>query len=245
MPDISVIVPISPIKQNPEISILSETIASIRHHLPDSEIILCFDGVRPEQDPRRGDYEEAIRRILWTADRSWGAVVPFVWDDHLHQVGMLRRVIETIETPLMMLVEQDTPLVCDEFIAWDSITEFIMSGKSNCVRLHHEAVLPQEHLPMMHGVEEDFIRTSQFSARPHVATVAFYRQLLAKFSPDAQCFVEDLAHGLIDEAYKRDGMAGWNLWRLHIYAKDPNNLCRSRHTDGRAGEPKWDSLQTF
>lgn len=242
---LTVVIPVSPIASHPETHILEETIASVRHHLKDAEIILCFDGVREEQESRRGDYEEAIRRVLWKADKQWGAVVPYLFDTHLHQVGMLRAVIETIETPLMLFCEQDTPLVTSEFIAWDSITEFITSGKSNCVRLHHEAVIPEPHLPMMLGVEEDFIRTSQFSARPHVATVAFYRQLLAKFSPNANAFVEDLAHGIIDEAYKRDGMAGWNLWRLHIYGKDPNNLCRSRHTDGRAGEAKFDGKQIF
>jgi hypothetical protein len=145
----------------------------------------------------------------------------------------------------MMYVEADTPLVTDELIAWDDITQFILSGKSNCVRLHHEGVLPKEHLPMMHGEEDGYIRTSQFSARPHIATTAFYRQLLSHFSPDANCFIEDKAHGVIDQAFKVDGMAGWNLWRLHIYGKDPNNLKRSLHLDGRAGEAKFDESQRF
>jgi hypothetical protein len=242
---VTVVVPVSPIKEHPEISIVSETIASVRHHLKDAEILLCFDGVREEQSDRRADYEEAIRRILWKADKQWKACVPFIFDRHLHQVGMLRRVIETIETPLMLFVEQDTPLVTDEFIAWDDITQFILSGQSNCVRLHHEGVLPKEHLPMMHGEECGYIRTSQFSARPHIATLAFYRQLLEHFSPEACSFVEDLAHGILDQAYKLDGMRGWNMWRLHIYAKDPNNLKRSLHLDGRAGEAKYDGEQVF
>lgn len=241
---ISVVIPISPIKQHPEISILAETVASVRHHLPSAEIFLMFDGVRAEQESHRDDYEEAIRRTLWAA-KQWGAVVPFIHDSHLHQVGMLRQVIDHITTPLLLFCEQDTPLVVDELIAWDDMVAFIESGQSNCIRLHHEGVLPQEHLPMMHGEECGYIRTSQFSARPHLATVAFYRQLLEHFSPDANAFVEDKAHGVIDQAYKLDGMAGWNLWRLHIYAKDPNNLKRSWHSDGRAGEPKWDSSQTF
>lgn len=241
---ITIVMPVSVIKQNPETSILEQTVASVRHHLPGAEIMLMFDGVRDEQRTRTADYEEAVRRILWKA-KGWGAIVPHIFDQHLHQVGMLRRVLEEIRTPLLMFVEQDTPLVCDEFIAWDDITQFILSGQSNCVRLHHEGVLPKEHLPMMHGEECGYIRTSQFSARPHIATIAFYRQLLEYFSPDACCFVEDKAHGVLDRAYKLDGMAGWNLWRLHIYAKDPNNLKRSGHLDGRAGEPKFDGKQIF
>jgi hypothetical protein len=242
---ITVIVPCSPIASHPETNVLEHTLDSVRHHLPDVEIHLCFDGVREEQESRRADYEEAIRRTLWKADKEWGAVVPHIFDEHLHQVGMLRSSIETIETPMLMFVEQDTPLVCDEFIAWDDITQFILSGQSNCVRLHHEAVIPEPHLPMMHGEECGYIRTSQFSARPHIATVAFYRQLLTHFTPDAKCFIEDKAHGVLDQAFKVDGMRGWNIWRLHIYAKDPNNLKRSLHSDGRAGEPKWDGDQIF
>jgi hypothetical protein len=241
---ITVVVPVSPIKSHPDTHVLEETLDSVRHHLPDAELFLMFDGVRKEQAKRIGDYEEAIRRTLWVA-KSWGAVVPFIFDRHKHQVGMLRHVLDEIRTPLLMFVEQDTPLVTDELIAWDNITDFITSGQSNCVRLHHEGVIPEPHLPMMHGEEQGYIRTSQFSARPHVATVAFYRKLLDCFTPDANCFVEDKAHGVIDQAFKLDGMAGWNLWRVHIYAKDPNNLKRSWHLDGRAGEAKWDDQQTF
>lgn len=237
--------PVSVIKSHPDISILTETLASVRHHLPDCEILLCFDGLRKEHADRRQDYEESIRRTLWHCDKVLGNVAPFIFDRHMHQVGMLRAVLDEIRTPLLMFVEQDTPLVTDELIAWDDITQFILSGQSNCVRLHHEGVLPKEHLPMMHGEECGYIRTSQFSARPHVATLAFYRQLLQHFSPDAKCFVEDKAHGVLDQAFKVDGMAGWNLWRLHIYAKDPNNLKRSFHLDGRAGEPKLDETQVF
>lgn len=245
MTPLTVVVPVSVIRSHPDTSVLTETLDSVRFHLPDAELIVTFDGVRPEQADRQADYDEFTRRALWMLDHRYGNAAPFIFDTHHHQSGMLRAVLGEVRTPLLMYVEQDTPLVTDELIAWDSITDFITSGKSNGVRLHHEGVIPVEHEAMMHGVEEDFIRTSQFSARPHVATVAFYRQLLEHFSPNACAFIEDKAHGVIDQAYKLDGMAGWNLWRLHIYAKDPNNLKRSYHTDGRAGEPKWSSLQTF
>lgn len=242
---ITVVVPVSPIASHPSTEILDQTLDSIRFWHPTAEIILSFDGVRAEQKQRQRDYDEFTRRALWKADHHYHGVFPWIWDEHRHQVGMLRGIIDQIRTPLMLFVEQDTPLVIDEPIDWDAITEFIMSGRSNCVRLHHEAVLPEPHLALMHGVEDGFIRTSQFSARPHVATVAFYRRLLEMFSPNACSFVEDKAYGVIDNAYRLDGMAGWNLFRLHIYAKDPANLKRSLHLDGRAGEPKWDELQRF
>ena len=62
--NITAVIPVSPIKSHPEIGILTETLDSIRHHLPDAEMIVTFDGVREEQEDRRGDYEEATRRTL-------------------------------------------------------------------------------------------------------------------------------------------------------------------------------------
>lgn len=244
---VTVIVPVSPIASHPETHILEETIASVRHHLPDSEIILTFDGVRPEQEDRRQDYEEAIRRTLWLADHAWGNVCPFIHDSHRHQSGMMRAALDEVRTPLLLYVESDTPLVTDELIAWPAITEFILSGQSNLVRLSHESHLLPAHSHMHHGTDHAglFTRTSQYSARPHVAAVAYYRRCLdSYFTPHARSFLEDRLHGVVDEAWNTDGMAGWNQHRLHIYTPE-GNIKRSWHSDGRAGEAKFDDTQVF
>lgn len=242
---ITVVVPISPVKSHPDIDILTETVESVRHHLPDAEILLCFDGVRPEHEYRRAAYEEATRRTLWAADHKWGNCVPFIFDQHMHQVGMTRAVLDQIRTPLLMFCEQDTPLTLDS-IEWYRITACIESGESNLVRLHHEAVIPSEHYHMIHsGHDDPFIRTSQWSQRPHVSSVAFYRRVMDYFTPDAKSFIEDRMHGVVDEAFKRHRMIGWNQFRLHIYNPGGGNLKRSYHLDGRAGEPKLDETQVF
>jgi hypothetical protein len=44
--DITVVLVTSVIPSHPETYIVEETIKSIRHHLPDSEIILQIDGLR-------------------------------------------------------------------------------------------------------------------------------------------------------------------------------------------------------
>jgi hypothetical protein len=252
---ITAVVPVSVIKSHPSTGILEQTLDSIRHHLPDSEIILTFDGVRDEQFKYRLLYEEHIRRVLWLADKHYGNVCPYIFDEHQHQTGMLRHVLDDIRTPLMLYVEQDTPLVTDEPIEWDRVTDMFEFGYSNLVRLHHEAVIPEDHAHMMHGMESefdcewcggtDFIRTSQWSQRPHVASVAYYRRILGShFSPNARCFIEDKMHGVVDEAFNLDGMLGWNQHRLHIYAPK-GNMKRSYHTDGRAGAPKYDDSQVW
>lgn len=248
---ITAVVPVSPIKSHPDTAILEQTVASIRHHLPTAEIVLTFDGVRPQQEDRRADYEEHIRRTLWLA-KSWGPVYPFVFDEHLHQTGMLRRVLDDIRTPLMLYVEQDCPLVTDEHIEWCDVTGPIERGQSNLVRFHHEAVIPKPHMHLMHDHESGFpgsyalVRTSQWSQRPHVASVAYYRRIMdCYFTPEAKSFVEDKMHSVVQEAFKLDGIAGWQQHRLHIYDPGSGNMKRSYTTDGRAGEPKWDDTQVF
>lgn len=244
---ITVVVPASPIKSHPETAILDTTLDSIRHHLPEAEIILTFDGVRAEQQDRYDAYEEFIRRALWRADKHYGAVCPFIFEEHRHQSGMLRAVMDEIRTPLMMYVEADTPLVTDESIEWDAITEFILSGESNLVRFSHEASIHPEHKHLMLGQDGDlFMRTAQFSARPHVASVAYYRRLLeSHFSEKSCCFLEDRLYGVVENAYFRDGFQGWNQHRLHLLTPTGNSIKRSSHLDGRAGEPKWDETQVY
>jgi hypothetical protein len=162
----------------------------------------------------------------------------------------MRSMIDEIQTPLMLYVEQDTPLVTTRTIDWAEIGRFIQAGTSNVVRLHHEAVIPQEHHHLLHGREGTsllpYIRTSQWSQRPHLASVAYYRRILAShFSPQARGFIEDRMYGILEQAYVLDGLNGWLQHRVHIYAPDEANTKYSYTTDGRQGDPKWDESQVF
>jgi hypothetical protein len=243
---ITIVVPVSPIKSHPDTAILAETIGSVRKLFPTAEIFLTFDGVRAEQEHRRADYNEFIHRALWLADHSWGNVVPFLFDTHEHQSGMMRHVIDKIDTTLLMYVEQDTPLVTDEPIDFLKIDKFIVDGHSNLVRLYHEGVMPEEHHHLMHGRTDVFIETSQWSQRPHIASTAYYRRILSShFTADAKCFIEDRMYGILEEAERIDGYQGWIQHRVHIYDPGHGNMKRSYHTDGRAGEAKFDDTQVY
>lgn len=244
--DVTIVIPVSPIKSHPQIHILSETIDSVRFHFPKARIIITFDGVRKEQEGFRDDYEEHIRRILWKS-REWGNIYPVIFEEHRHQVGMARSIIDDIKTPLLVYVEQDTPLVIDELIEWDKLKDKIISGESNLIRFHFEAQVPKEHGYLMIGKPEDgLLKTVQWSQRPHLASTAFYRRLLSEqFSDKSLCFIEDLVHGRVIADFQKYGEQGWNQWRLHIYHPDGGNIKRSGNLDGRAGEKKYDELQIF
>lgn len=246
---ITVVVPVSPIPSHPATDILDETIESVRHFLPEAEIIPTFDGVREQQSDCKSDYEEHIRRVLWKADHTWGNVCPFVFDRHLHQVGMMRAMIGEIRTPLLMYVESDTPLLTDRDIDFDAITRFIISGRSSLVRLYHEEVIPPEHAHLYHGSEDGFIRTSQWSQRPHVASTDYYRRILRDcFVDNANSFIEDKMHTWAEQSYRLRGVEGWrNEHCLHLYDPDGDglNMRRTKHLDGRADGPKFEELQVL
>jgi len=245
---ITAVIPASPIRSHPGVEILAETVDSIRHWLPTAEIVITFDGVRSEQESFRLDYERHIKTALELADTVWHPVVPYVFDEHLHQTGMLRAVIDTIRTPLMLYVEHDTPLITDKPIDWQALTAAITGGVSNVIRLSHEAVLPAEHAHLMHGDEPGtpLIRTSQWSQRPHVASVAYYRRILAThFTRATKSFIEDRMYGIVDEAFNTDGLAGWHQHKVHIYNPGGGDLKRSTNLDGRQGESKFDTTQVF
>lgn len=237
---ITVVIPVSPIKSHPSTAILDETIASIKHHLPTAKIIVSFDGVREEQRDLAIAYGEHIRAVLY----KHRDIYPVIFGEHRHQSGMMKVLLEQhIHTPYVMYVEQDTPLE-KEPIEWGRILDLLEEGTSNCVRFHHESSIPKDHEHMMLNSFDTFTQTVQWSQRPHVATTAFYRQMMSLFSPDSKSFIEDFIHGVVWNSYLKDGKLAYNQWRLHIYHPE-GNIRRSYHTDGRQGAEKYDDSQTF
>lgn len=241
---VTVVMPISPIPSHPDTSIFEETYKSIRHHHPTAPLIITFDGVRAEQEDKRSDYEEHIRRVLWLV-REDKNVIPYIFDMHIHQIGMMRKIIDTIETPTILYIEHDCPLVTDYPIAWNYLQDAIESGNSNLVRFHFESFIPKPHLSLMLEKDGDLMETAQWSQRPHLASTAFYKRILRDyFTPEAKCFIEDVMHGKVMSDFNKYGRAGWQQWRLHIYHPE-GVIKRSYTTDGRAGDKKFDDTQTW
>ncbi len=238
--EVSIVIPVSPIPSHPSPEILLETIRSIRHYFKDT-IYLMFDGVRKEQEGKRKDYQEFIRRVLWK-NRELN-IYPIIFEEHKHQVGMMREVLPILKSKLLLFVEQDTPIVTDEPIEWDKIKEFISSGQSNLVRLYHESFIHPDHKHLM--LESGlFTETAQWSQRPHMSTVAFYNRLISYFSPNANGFIEDYIHGKEYEDFVIYGREGWYQWKTHIYTPK-GSIKRSLHTDGRAGSQKFENTQKW
>lgn len=237
----------SPIEQHPSTELLRETIDSIRAHDHWCEILVMFDGVRPEHKGLEERYQEYVNRALHMLNSEYREVIPFVAKEHRHQSGLMRWALEEVRTPLVLFMEHDTPLITREWpewkIPWFEIDELVRSGMLNVVRFHHEASIPWEHDHLMLDpgpidlLGVPIRRTCQWSQRPHLARTDFYRELMAAFFTDhSRCMIEDTVLGAA-ETVRRD-RDEWAKWRIGIFHPE-GTIARSRHTDGRGNSPMF------
>lgn len=243
--NVTAIIPTSPVAAHPDTSLIETTVASVRHWLPDAEILIMCDGVRTEQEHYRARYEEYLNRLLWLSGTKWDRVLPVLHDEHLHQVGLTRRALDLVRTPLVLFVEHDCPIVTDCDIDWPALVRACLSGEADLIRLHHEAlVLPDHEHLMLDREPQDIagaplLRTVQWSQRPHLATTGFYRRMLAEdFPGDYVGMIEDRMHSVVESAWRDYGLAGWHRYRLWMYSP-PGQIKRSYTLDGRGADEKW------
>jgi hypothetical protein len=88
-----------------------------------------------------------------------------------------------------------------------------------------------------------FVRTVQYSARPHLIRTDKFRDLVATFfGPDSRTFLEDTLYGALQHTGtsstgRKRAEEAWNLHRMAMYAPS-GTWKRSEHLDGRRGDPK-------
>lgn len=230
----------SPIPSHPSANIFFNTYGSVNIRLPESRKLVLADGVRPEQEDRRADYEGYVGRLS-EYETATSEYELFYWPEHLHQSGMFRRVVDDIHTPYVLLMEHDTPLIGE--IPWWAIIEFMENHKAHSVRfLHEDSVHPEwDHLYDSMVVDtasmERFQWTRQYSFRPHLARTDWYRNLMKDyFNRDSRTFIEDVL-------YSR-GESG-KLGNMAVYLP-MGGAKRSTHLDGRSDDPKypqWDAVR--
>lgn len=246
---ITVLVTASPTPSHPSLEHITATIDSVREQLPAAEILISVDGVRPEDEHRRADYDEWTRRLLWQANTVWHNVLPVIMPTWLHQAHSTARLLDMVDTPLILFMEHDTPLVGDP-IPWEQITGVLADDGNpvNVVRFHHEAEVLDVHQHLMldpapvlytsaAGGTVPLRRTHAWWQRPHVARADFYRRLLARFTPESRTMIEDPTYSLLESAVLDHGDKGWMPWGVTIY-QPGGDMKRSTHLDGRAGDPK-------
>lgn len=228
--NITIVIPVSILPSHPDTSIIDQTIASVRYHFPENEIILQIDGLRAERENRKNDYDEFKNRILWKCLHEWNNVLPIVFSSHSHQTTMMKKTINEIKTAAILYVEGDAPLVTDEKINWEECLDMLEYEKANTIRFHFESSIPEPHENLMLGKNGNFMKTIQWSQRPHLSRVKYYKDVVLPYSDD-YTFIEDRFHGKVQEDE-------WDIHRLWIYHPE-GSIKRSYHLDGRAGTRKF------
>lgn len=230
MNHITVLIPVSPVPSHPSTEIIDQTVNSIRERLPTSEIIIMFDGIPADKMGFKTAYEQFKSKYLWEIN-NMDNVTPMVFDSHRHQSGMMREAFKLVRTPVILFSEQDTPLHNE--IPFDKLLEPITTGYINLLRFHFEAAIHPEHTHLMLDQEpieilgQPFLRTRQWSQRPHLASTQYYRDICNKYWDNEPRFIEHIMYGIVAE-----GGNNYDEHRLHIYAPE-GTLVRSKHLDGR------------
>jgi hypothetical protein len=177
MADITVLMSSSPIASHPSTAIIEETIASVRYHLPDEPIIIMQDGIRPEQEARRADYTQYLAAIQKFAASAHGIQIR-VFGEFLHQARMTIDTLNGVNTPFILFVEHDTPLV-DRPIDWVVLKQSLASGITNHIRLHYWEQIHPEHEYLMRGrLSPNLLKCIQWHQRPHLANTRWYENVL-------------------------------------------------------------------
>lgn len=244
---VTVVMPSSPIPSHPDTSMVEKTIADIRVHLPDSEILITVDGIRPEQEAYRAQYDEYKKRLLWLANNVWHNVLPIIHEEHMHQASMARAVLKEVKTPTILYVEHDTPLTPDRPIDWQACIKTVMDGTANIIRFAHESKILDEHQHLFFETEQhngiSLTKTQQWSQRPHLASTAFYKSIIEfNFNPASHTMIEDVMHQVVELDMQRGGRQAWFNWRIWMY-NNPDadgSILRSYNLDGRQDDIKYD-----
>ena len=238
--DVTIVVATSVLPSHPDTAIIDETISTIRVHFPNNEIILQMDGLREERLSHKIDYDEYKNRVLWKCLHEWKNVLPIIFDEHSHQTTMMKKTIDIINTSVILYVEGDAPITPDCEIDWQKCLDMLEYEKANTIRFHFEAFIPKEHSHLMFGLDDGFMKTAQWSQRPHLSTVKYYRDIVLPFS-DEKSFIEDRLHGKVQDdilPYDEFDQVGWDKHKLWIYHPE-GNIKRSYHLDGRQGTQKF------
>lgn len=228
----------SPRPGHPSTEQIENTVMSVRWHLPEAQIIVACDGVRPEQEDRKAAYSEFVIRMETLCLEKWRNVRLWVSPIWIHQAQVVVRTLERIKTPLLFFCEDDLPPLSVP-IPFEDMAAMIMQGKAKLIRLMLERAIPSEwkHLMLgpleLNGVPTLLMRTTQWSQRTHLASTEYYKWMVGKHvKAGDRCYLEERLYGLCDE---------WEDHKLCIYTPD-GDMTRIWHSDGRGNDVKYESV---
>ena len=234
----TVLVTTSPSPRHPDTRIIEDTINSVRWHLPEAQILILCDAVRPEQEHCRESYSEYVLRLGELCANKWKNVRTLPYPEFLHQAWCVARALPDVRTSLILITEHDQQLLPIKN-PWNEMARMILEQRVNLIRfMLGDEMRPEWQQFMLgpvelNGFQTVLLKTVQWSQRTHLASTDYYRKMLAEhLKPTDRCYIEDRLYGQCDD---------WEANKLTIFAP-PDLPQRIVHTDARNGEPKFDSI---
>lgn len=257
MDDLQVLITSSPTPANPSTSTIEIVLSSVRERT-EAQVVLLLDGMPPRlanDADAVASYEQYINRVLWLAEYKWAGVTPVVFSSWNHQTGMIRWWLDSGSIPNRLLVlEHDSPLCGD--IPLGALGSLLDSGTAHVVRLGYAPHVYPEHLhmyidqePHTHAWVNDggyldetpYLRTWQWSQQPHLASTAYYREMLRR-APAQPSYIEEVANGVMSSGWVDHGLHSWYNHRVVLYAPkngETPDYQRSYHIDERRGDERY------
>lgn len=242
---ITVIVSTSPCPIHPSTDHIEQVIDSIREQLPHAEILIGCDGIREVDENYRANYDAYLNRLLWLTNFKYHNVLPVLFDKHLHQANMTKKLLEEVNTPYVLFVEHDTPIYGP--IPFKEMTDALFSERAYTIRLHFDVDLHLDHEPLHFGRVEDvhgipLRRIRVWWQRPHLSRTDFYRELLdTHFNDRSRTFIEDKVYSILHCDWVDHGPEVWDNWRIWTYMPE-GSIKRSGHLDSRGKMPKHEMV---
>lgn len=227
---VTVVIPTSPIPCHPSTEMIEKVIEGVRQYFPVTRIIIMADGVRPSVEHRRVQYTEYL---VYLTEKYFGTnTILKIAPEPRQQSGMLRAVMQHIDTPLVLFVEHDAVLRDKPPIEWGPIISLLLSGQVSMVRFYHWDRIWHEHQHLMRGEFThngvQFVKTVQFSGWPNIAAKGYYEHILNNyFYPHEHKMIETVMYGPVCNE-------PWEDHKIVIYYPEQANTFN--HLNGRVGE---------
>jgi hypothetical protein len=241
-PVVTAVIVTSPSPLHPSIDMIMETLHSVRDRLPNVEILIGIDGLRP--DDGRDSYYEYARRLCAEVNPMRN-ICPFVFTEHLHQSGMMMKLMGEYDSRYTLFMEHDTPLVGE--IDFEQCVSLMDEHHLSALRFHYADFIAPEHASMFLELQskKKFLRTIQYSARPHLVNTDTLDWWLSAYFGSSKTFLEDTLHSVLAHPTEAETQMErqvrlasiWGRNRLAVY-NPGGSMRRSAHLDGRRGEEK-------
>jgi hypothetical protein len=224
---ITVLIPTSAIPLHPDTRIMDETVAGIRHHLPDAHIIIMADGIWSQLEHRRGQYEEYLKRV----ENKYSNTQIIRFQQHTQQTAMAQYAIQNfVRTKFIWWNEHDAPLRTDRPIDWDAIFHEVESGNAGLVRFTYwDEGIHEAHEHLVRGRyrvgDSTFVKTIQFSGWSFLTTVNYFVTKVFTGQPIGLQMLELRMYYIISAA-------PWEQYKIVIWVPD-GPAQRFRHSNGR------------